>query len=154
MRSRAPGLVVDRPRWVIALRVGFSRRSMVAAEILSRAALICGLIARQPQRQDGLEAFGAGQIGRQPDLLEGFADCAAILERLASPLLGFGLGEAFEAAQLPDGVLAVLAARGAVLIEDTALIPGHALVSTMKGFEVFPWLVVLINTSPGEVLSR
>lgn len=47
----------------------------------------------------------------------------------ASPFVGIWFGEALEAAQWPDGLLAVMAARGAILFKAAVILgPGCILV--------------------------
>lgn len=52
-------------------------------------------ITGQPEGNNGLEAFGAGEIGAQPDFFQGFEDCGLGIEGSPAWFLGFGFLEAF-----------------------------------------------------------
>ena len=66
-------------------------------------------IAWDPEGEDDFEAFGAGQVGGQPDFFEGFKDLGLGVERSTAWPFGFGFTESFKFFEYPDGVFAVVA---------------------------------------------
>jgi hypothetical protein len=61
-----------------------------------------------------------------------------VIDGLGSPAPGPGLDKAFEGSQPPDGVFAVIAARGAELIQNAPLVSSAGLFVAQKdGFDIF-----------------
>lgn len=95
-------------------------------------------IAREPEGQESLEAFGTGEIGCSPDLAEGFKVKVGLIKRSSSSFLGLRLSEAFKFPEYSDRMFAVKPTGGTELIEDDGfLFTGSSLITEKDRFEVF-----------------
>lgn len=87
-------------------------------------------VAGDPQREDGFQALGAGQIGGEPDGFERLQKRFVVIDGLRSPAFGFALSKAFEGAEKPNRMLAMIPAGGAEFVKNAAFVDsGGAFVS-------------------------
>ena len=93
------------------------------------------LVARQPQKNCGLELLRAHLIGGKPDTLERRQQCRGIIDWLGAGLFTPQPGAQ---TQQPDGVFTMIAAIGAELIRDRLLILLASLAITFANrFQIF-----------------
>lgn len=74
-------------------------------------------ISGQPQGHHGLQPFGTGQVGGQPDLLQRLEDLLCAVNGRFSSFPCPGPCEALEAPQNPDRMFAMASAGGTVFIQ-------------------------------------
>jgi hypothetical protein len=56
-------------------------------------------ITREPERENDLEAFGAGEVSSKPDSLEWFEDKVSVINGRSASLSKFGLYEALKSSE-------------------------------------------------------
>jgi len=66
-------------------------------------------IAGDPDGEDGLQAFGAREVGGEPDFFEGFEDLGLGVEGSPAWFLVLAFPESFKFSKDSDGVFAVIA---------------------------------------------
>ena len=79
-------------------------------------------ITGEPEREDGFQTFGAGEVGRQPDLFERLKDELGVIDRRSPSFLGFGLCKSFKLPEQPDGMLSMIATGSTEFVEDDRLV--------------------------------
>ena len=91
-RGSAPLAVLDAYRFEQSIDGGRCDFEHTSVDFLRQGAIDL-LVAGQPQRQNRLQALGAGQVGGQPDGLQRLQDRFALVARLRAPFLGRGSRE-------------------------------------------------------------
>ena len=95
-------------------------------------------IAREPEGQQCLEAFGTGEIGCSPDSAERFKEKVGGIERSSSSFLGLRLSEAFKSPEHSDRMFAVKPTGGTEFVENEGfLFRGGFLITEKDALEVF-----------------
>jgi hypothetical protein len=77
-------------------------------------------ISGKPDRQDGLQAFGTGQIRFKPDFFEGSTDRLILINGWSSSFLRLWFGKSLEPFEDSDGMFAVASAGSTVFIQDNS----------------------------------
>jgi hypothetical protein len=95
-------------------------------------------VAREPERQESFEAFGAGEIGGSPDSAEGFKEKVWLIERNPSSFLGLRLSKAFKSSEHSDRMFAVKPTGGTELVENKGFLFRRSfLIAEKNGLDVF-----------------
>lgn len=95
-------------------------------------------VAREPERQESFEAFGAGQIGCSPDLAQGFKEKVGLIERSSSSLLRLRLSKAFKFPEHSDRMFAMESTGGTELVKDDGfLLRGSFFITEKDCLDVF-----------------
>ena len=95
-------------------------------------------IAREPEGQQCLEAFGTGEIGCSPDSAEGFKEKVRTIERNSSSFLGLRLSEAFKLPEYSDRMFAMKPTGSTEFVEDKGFpFSGGFSITQKDAFEVF-----------------
>ena len=79
-------------------------------------------ITREPERQDDLEAFRAGEVGGQPDEFQGFEDRFLGIEGSSSAFFELGFDKTSEFPQPSDGMFAVALIGSAEFVQDSSFL--------------------------------
>lgn len=66
------------------------------------------VVAWDPEGEDGFEAFGAREVGGEPDFFEGFEDVGVGVEGGTAGFFVLGFAESFKFSEDADGVFAVV----------------------------------------------
>jgi hypothetical protein len=95
-------------------------------------------VAREPERQEGFEAFGTGEIGCSPDFAERFKERVGVVERSSPSLLGLRFNKAFKSPEHSDRMFTVKPTGGTELVEDDGfLFKGSFLITEKNRLNVF-----------------
>jgi hypothetical protein len=95
-------------------------------------------VARDPERQESFEAFRTGEIGRSPDLAEGFKEKVGLVERRFSSFPGLRLDKTFKFSEHSDRMFAMESTGGTELVKDGGfLFSGSFLIAEKNRFDVF-----------------
>jgi hypothetical protein len=79
-------------------------------------------ITGEPEREDRFQTFGAGEVGRQPDLFERSKDELGVIDRRSPSFFRFGFCKPLKPPEQSDGMFSVISTGSTEFVQDDRLI--------------------------------
>jgi hypothetical protein len=79
-------------------------------------------VSGKPQRHQGFEAFGTGEIRSQPDPLQGLKEGLVVIQRRSTPFALFWFLKPPEPPEQTDGMLTMIPRDGTEFIKDCGFV--------------------------------